>query len=45
MSRSLVSASNIHAFDIIIYIYIYIYIYMKYQMLEKTTNVLQLQVS
>ena len=43
MSRSLVIASNIHAFDI--YIYIYIYIYMKYQMLEKTTNVLQLQVS
>ena len=39
MSRSLVIASNIHAFDI------YIYIYMKYQMLEKTTNVLQLQVS
>ena len=41
MSRSLVIASNIHAFGIIIYIYIY----MKYQMLEKTTNVLQLQVS
>ena len=29
MSRSLVIASNIHAFDIIIYIYIYIYNYVK----------------